>query len=96
MWNSSIGWFRAIAFMEGISYLVLLFIAMPLKYAADLPIYVTIVGAAHGGLFTAYIIALAAVWFTRRWSLWRVIGAFILSFIPFATFWLEKKLRTEQ
>lgn len=96
MLRSSVGWFRGIAFLEGISYLVLLLIAMPLKYFADLPEYVMIAGMAHGVLFTMYVIALLVVWITRRWSFLKVLGAFILSIIPFATFWLEVKLRKEQ
>lgn len=47
-------WFRKIAFAEGVSFLVLLLIAMPLKYFADMPIAVTIVGGLHGLLFVAF------------------------------------------
>lgn len=96
MLKSSVGWFRGIAFIEGISYLVLLFIAMPLKYWADMPVYVQIVGMAHGVLFTLYIAALLVVWITRRWSLLKVLVAFVAAFIPFASFVLEVRLRREQ
>ncbi|MUT68234.1 DUF3817 domain-containing protein [Paenibacillus sp. NEAU-GSW1] len=96
MWKSTVGWFRGIAMLEGISYLLLLFIAMPLKYWADEPIYVTIVGMAHGVLFTLYLILLLASWIVKRWSFGKVLLAFIAAFVPFATFWLEAKLRKEQ
>lgn len=96
MWKSSVGIFRGIAMLEGISFLVLLLIAMPLKYFADQPIYVEIVGMAHGVLFTLYLISLLTVWIKRRWSFLKVFLAFIAAFIPVATFVLEAKLRKEQ
>ena len=48
--------FRLIAFLEGISYILLLFIAVPIKYLADDPTYVKLLGMPHGVLFMAYII----------------------------------------
>ncbi|GGG86433.1 DUF3817 domain-containing protein [Paenibacillus radicis (ex Gao et al. 2016)] len=96
MWKSTVGWFRGIALLEGISYLVLLLIAMPLKYWADEPAYVTIVGMAHGVLFTLYLLFLLLSWIKKRWSFLWVLLCFIIAFVPFATFWLEAKLRKEQ
>jgi integral membrane protein len=87
--------FRVIGILEGISFLVLLGIAMPLKYLAGWPHAVKVVGWAHGVLFIAYIIALIAVTFDRRWSITRVIVAFIASLVPFGTFWLESRLKQE-
>ncbi|RCR70755.1 DUF3817 domain-containing protein [Larkinella punicea] len=88
--------FRFIGILEGISYLVLLGIAMPLKYWAGWPLAVKYVGWAHGVLFIAYLIALIAVAFDRRWSFVRVIVAFIASLVPFGTFWLEGRLKREE
>ncbi|MDB5264148.1 MAG: rane protein [Adhaeribacter sp.] len=87
--------FRLIAVLEGISYLVLLLIAMPLKYLADMPLMVKYVGWAHGVLFVLYGLALLQVWMVYRWSFLRVVWAFILSFIPLGTFWLDRQLRRE-
>ncbi|RRB07369.1 DUF3817 domain-containing protein [Larkinella rosea] len=87
--------FRLIGILEGISYLVLLGIAMPLKYLAGWPYAVKGVGWAHGVLFIAYLIALIAVTIDRRWSIIRVIVAFIASLVPFGTFWLESRLKKE-
>jgi integral membrane protein len=53
--TKTFNWFRKIAFAEGVSFLVLLLIAMPLKYFANLPIAVTIVGGLHGFLFVAFV-----------------------------------------
>ena len=90
--NEALSRFRKVAFAEGISYIVLLFIAMPLKYGLDLPMAVKIVGWAHGALFIAYMwfglqAALEQKWEFRFWVI-----AFVASLVPFGTFWLDKKL----
>lgn len=88
--------FRIIGILEGISYLVLLFIAMPVKYLAGIPEPVKYVGWAHGVLFVLFGLALLQVWLVRRWSFLKVAGAFIASLLPFGTFVLDKKLRREE
>ncbi|KAA9357123.1 DUF3817 domain-containing protein [Larkinella humicola] len=93
--KTPLGRFRFIGILEGISFLVLLGIAMPLKYWAGWPLAVKYVGWAHGVLFIAYLIALFAVAFDRRWSFIRVVVAFIASLVPFGTFWLESRLKKE-
>lgn len=88
--------FRMIGIIEGISYLILLGIAMPLKYLAGIPEAVKVVGWAHGVLFVLYGIALLHVWIDRRWSLGRAFLAFIASLVPFGTFIFDKSLRREE
>lgn len=83
------------AFFEGVSYIVLLFIAMPLKYAAGLPLAVKYTGWAHGVLFVAYMVLLALVWAEYKWTFKRVAFAFAASLLPFGTFVLEKRLKEE-
>lgn len=95
MWKSTIGLLRRIGIIEGISYLVLLFIAMPLKYFADLPIFVQIFGMAHGILFVLFVLMLLVVWVRHGWSFIRVLGAFAASLLPFGTFVLDARLRKE-
>lgn len=92
MLKTAIGRFRIIGIFEGISFLVLLFIAMPLKYLADIHEPVTIVGGLHGALFVLYAFALLHVWIKHRWSFLKVVIAFIASFLPFGTFVLDKKM----
>ncbi|MBL4667990.1 MAG: DUF3817 domain-containing protein [Flavobacteriales bacterium] len=82
---------RIIAFLEGVSFLVLLGIAMPLKYYYDQQDAVKIVGMAHGLLFVLYTINLLIVHLMFKWSILQTIGAFIASFIPFGTFYADKK-----
>ena len=95
MQKSSIGLLRRIGIIEGISYLILLFIAMPLKYFADFPIFVQIFGMAHGILFVLFCLMLLIVWFRHRWSFMRVFWAFMASLLPFGTFFLDNRLRKE-
>ena len=94
--STPLGRFRLIALAEGISFLLLIFIAMPLKYLAGWPYAVKYVGWAHGLLFVLYCFALLQVWVVQRWSFWKAAWAFLLSFIPFGTFYLDKTLKNEE
>lgn len=96
MLASPLGRLRVIGIIEGASFLLLLGIAMPLKYAYGMPQYVTVVGAAHGALWIAYLIALVDVRFARNWDIRRVGIAFVASILPFGPFLLEPRLRREQ
>lgn len=87
--------FRIIAIIEGISYLVLLFIAMPLKYFADFPYMVTYFGWLHGLLFVIFGILLIQSWGQYRWSFWKAALAFISSLIPFGTFIFDRELKKD-
>ncbi len=93
---SPLGRFRIIAFLEGMSFLILLFIAMPLKYFAGMPWAVKQVGMAHGVLFIMYLIALAHVVFALRWSFIKAAIAALASLVPFGTFVLDAKLLKEE
>ena len=93
MFDTALGKFRIVATVEGISFLILLFIAMPLKYMFDMPIATKIVGMIHGGLFMWYIYALYEAHKDNQWGIKFTSWAFIASLIPFATFYLEKQLK---
>lgn len=84
-----------VAFIEGISTVILFFIAMPLKYFADWPLGVKYVGWAHGLLFIAYLILLVTCWYKYKWSFKRVAIFGVASLIPLAPFWVERKLKHE-
>lgn len=88
-------YFRNTAIVEGISAVVLFFVAMPLKYLADMPKAVTYVGWIHGLLFVAYIYLLVVCWDKYKWSFRRVAIYFLASIVPFAPFFVERKLRHE-
>lgn len=84
--------FLKIGKLEGYSFLALLFIAMPLKYFADLPIAVRIVGLVHGILFIAFIAIIILMIRKKVISVENATYAFLLSLIPFGTFFLKKVL----
>jgi integral membrane protein len=94
--NTTLDKFRTIAILEGISYLVLLFIAMPLKRMAGIPEVQKYVGWAHGLLFILFVALLVQVWVKYKWSFWKVVLAFIASLIPFGTFVLDRKIANDE
>ena len=87
--------FRKLAYLEGISLLILLGIAMPLKYVLELPAAVKVVGWIHGVFFIGYVILLAMVWVERRWSVKRAAAALLASVLPFGTFVFDRSLARE-
>jgi integral membrane protein len=87
-----INFFKRVAVAEGISFLVLLLIAMPLKYLAGIPQPVTIVGWAHGVLFVAFLILAYEVKVALNKSFLWLMKAFAASVIPFGPFVLKKDL----
>lgn len=93
--KKTFSWFRKIAFAEGVSFLVLLFIAMPLKYFASLPMAVTVVGGLHGVLFVGFIILTYLVKETCNKNISWMIKAFVASIIPFGTFYMDKEWKKE-
>jgi len=90
--NSSITWFRIIAFAEGVSYLLLLFVAMPLKYFFEMPLAVRYAGMAHGVLFMAYIPFLFLAARPLRWDFAMIFRGFFASLVPGGTFMLDRQI----
>ena len=95
MANSTLSRFRLIALLEGISFLFLMLIAMPLKYMAGNLTVIKYAGWAHGVLFILYCLLLAQVWKQYKWKFIKVVGAFVASLLPFGTFVLESRLKKE-
>ncbi len=88
--------FRMIAIAEGISFLILLFIAMPLKYMLDIPEPVQIMGWIHGILFMTFIFSAILVFtYFNKGFVW-LAKALAASLIPFGTFFLDRELKIEQ
>jgi integral membrane protein len=92
--TTPLGRFRIVALWEGISYLLLLFVAMPLKYGLGIDTAVRVVGMAHGVLFIAYVVVLGLA--APRLGVGRAMLAFVLSFVPCGTFWLEARFRRDE
>ena len=80
--------FRIIGHLEGASFLLLLFVAMPLKYLLAMPLAVRVVGSLHGLLFVAYLAALARVALEHHWPARASLRAFAASLVPFGMFFL--------
>lgn len=79
--------------LEAISFLVLLGIAMPLKYAAGMPMAVRIVGLAHGVLFLLFVMALVRASGEQKWPWQRGLVGFLSSLVPLGPFWFERRWR---
>lgn len=90
---TSIGRLRLYGFLEGVSLLVLVLIAVPLKYYFDNPSWVKSIGPVHGALFLLFVFNALRVGVEEHWKFkettWKVIVA---CFIPFGTFYLDHKL----
>ena len=83
--------FRLISFLEGISYLLLLFIAVPIKYFQGDATYVKMLGMPHGILFMGYIILAILIQKQMKWNLKNLGIVVLASIIPFGTFYVDKK-----
>ncbi len=84
-----------VGFAEGISFLVLLGIAMPLKYIGHMPTPVRVIGMLHGVLFIWFAYALYNAKNEYHWSTKKAAVGFLLSFLPFGTFFLDRTLKKE-
>ncbi len=87
--------FLKIGFAEGVSFLILLFIAMPLKYVFGMPMPVRVFGMIHGVLFVGFVVALVKATLEYNWSFKKALIGFLLSFLPFGTFYLDRILKKE-
>lgn len=85
---------RRLCFIEGISLLLLLFVAMPLKYLADQPLAVRYVGMAHGLLWLVLCVVLVAVAWRLRWNLGRSAAVFVSSLLPFGFLVMDRRMTT--
>ena len=87
---------RLVGLLEGLSFLLLLGVAMPLKYVWGMPEAVRAVGSLHGALFVLYALAVVHVWMTRKWPIDRALVAMIAAVVPFGPFVFERSLRREE
>lgn len=92
--NKDVKKFGIINTAEGYSYVILLFIAMPLKYIFSIPLAVKIVGMIHGILFIIFCIYLLKAQKEASWSFKNSIVFFVASLIPFGTFVTKNKIKT--
>lgn len=93
MFKTNVGRLRIIGFLEGVSLLILVFVAMPLKYGAGDPYFVKLMGPVHGALFLLFVFNALSVGVERKWEFrtttWKVLLSCI---VPFGTFYIDRKI----
>lgn len=87
---------RITGLAEGISFILLLGIAMPLKYYFQFPEAVTVVGWIHGVLFMAYLLIVLLSIRVMKWNRTEILLAFAASLIPAGTFWLDRSWKIRE
>jgi integral membrane protein len=93
LFKSRIGRLRLIGFLEGLSLLVLLFIAVPMKHIYRNPTLSTFLGPIHGAIFLLFMLNTMSVGIEQNWKFktttWKILVA---CFIPFGTFYIDQKI----
>lgn len=79
--------FRSVALLEGVSYLMLFALSMPLKHWGGIPEPNQYIGYAHGFLFLAYLVLAVMVWMEHKWNVKQLIIMVIAALLPFGTFY---------
>ncbi len=90
--KTQLGRLRVLAFLEGVSFLVLLGVGMPLKYWYGLPSPNRVIGLVHGLLFVLYVFQVIQAKIEFGWSFRKMGLALLASIVPFGTFWADAKL----
>ncbi len=83
--------FRLVALLEGLSYILLLFIASPIRYLTGNATYVKLLGMPHGILFILYVVLAIVIKKQMKWRLKTLAIVLLASLVPFGTFYIERK-----
>jgi integral membrane protein len=92
LFKTHLGRLRVIALLEGWSLLLLLFIAMPVKYIMGIPEATQAIGLIHGILFILFVVATVIISVLQKWNLGTVFVVMASSFVPFGTFYIDRKV----
>jgi len=92
MFSTNSGRLRLLAYLEGISFLLILGVSMPLKYFYQMPTPNLVIGMIHGILFIAYCAFVIIVKSEQKWNLSKTTWALVAAFLPFGTFVADVKL----
>lgn len=84
--------YRVMAYVVGAMLLVLLLVAMPLKYFADSEGVISVVGPLHGFLYAVYLLATLDVGTKSLWTFRRTVGVMLAGTIPFLSFVAERRV----
>ena len=91
--TSSLDKLRLVSFIEGVSFVLLIFIGMPLKYQMDMPMPNKVLGMSHGILTIVFVVALFNAWADKEIDVKVALQTFVASLIPFGAFFMEQKLK---
>lgn len=86
MLRSTLGRFRLMMWLQGLSYVLLLFVAFPLRESGIMPQAVTWAGNLYGFLFLMYLLFMVSLYTTQKWRLRRPLALFFVSFVPLGNF----------
>ena len=92
LFKTHVGRLRVIALLEGWSLLILLFIAVPVKYIMGIPEATQAIGLIHGILFLLFVSGTLIISFLQKWSIWTLFVVMMSSMVPFGTFYVDRKL----
>ncbi len=90
--STSVGRLRVLGFLEGVSWLVLLFIAVPMKYIGHDPSLVKAIGPVHGLLFVLFVLYAIWVGVGQNWKFGTTWKVLLSSLVPFGTFYVDRKI----
>jgi integral membrane protein len=88
--SSALTRFRVVAYVVGVVLILLVLVAMPLKYLADSPGMVAVIGPIHGFLYVVYLVVTFDLSMRQRWSLGRMVLLLLAGTIPFLSFVAER------
>ena len=91
--NNPVSFLRTVALIEAVSFLLLLGVAMPLKYAAGMPMAVKVAGWIHGALFITFVVALVRTVRAARWPAGRTATIFVGALLPFGPIVLDPRMK---
>jgi integral membrane protein len=94
--RASLLFYRVLAYTVGVGLVILVLIAVPLKYFADSPTLVAIVGPLHGFLYMVYLVAAVNLAFRSRWSPVKTVLVMLAGTIPFVSFVAERKVTADE
>ena len=95
MWRTPIGRLRLVGWVEGLSFVALVFFAMPLKYVWGEPGAVRVVGMAHGVLWVGFCLVLLDTTIRERWGWRRALVPFVAALLPLGPFLIDGRLRDQ-
>ena len=94
--RASLLFYRALAYTVGVGLIILVLVGVPLKYLADSPGVVTVVGPMHGFLYMVYLLATVNLAFRARWSPVKTVLVMLAGTIPFLSFVAERKVTADE